>query len=90
MTFFHARFLRILMVTAMVSYFIGLHQPSEEQKHCAEVHRLRMRAIRKHLRGEPEPHDQVLTHYLVAYGYTTKFLLDGCNDILAGHATEKW
>ena len=79
------------MVTAMVSYFIGLHHhPSEEHKQCSALKRNAVRAMLKHLRGEPEPHDQVLTHYLVAYGYTTKFLLDGCNDILAGHATEKW
>ena len=79
------------MVTAVVSYIVGfLSGPSAEHKQCSALKRNAVRAMRKHLRGEPEPHDQVLTHYLVAYGHTTKFLLDGCNGILAGHATEKW
>ena len=74
-------------ISAVVGFLSG---PSAEHKQCSALKRNAVRAMRKHLRGEPEPHDQVLTHHLVAYGYTTKFLLDGCNGILAGHATEKW
>ena len=76
-------------VTAMVSLFVGLHQPSAQQK-CARMHRHGEAWTRKWLRAEPESDDYELPHKLKAYAYATKFVLDGCDSIMAGHATEKW
>ena len=89
MTFWTPMRLYAVSVTAMVSLFVGLHQPSAQQK-CARMHRLGEAWTRKWLHAEPESDDYELPHKLKAYGYATKFVLDGCDSIMAGHATEKW
>ena len=89
MTFWTPAFQYAVFVTAMVSYFVGLHQPPDQQK-CATVLRPGKAHTVKWLHAEPESDDYELPHKLKAYGYATKFVLDGCDSIMAGHATEKW